>query len=462
VTVSGRRPQFQVVPGPLDLPLARHHVAVVGIGRRHVTLSLRSTDDVRGTPFEVGLHGPFTLAGTRVETAPEIARALEQLIEVGIVSARTGVLDALELELMTGDRLASDSGWWSVEATDSRRWEAQAGGGIGIWSTDQVAGADDDAPDELQTSLSAAAPDAGDDPFHDPLEATVEIGRGLDLPGPGLVLANLEVGIGGRLSLSLESEALTSAPANAGPAGTDVTEAFKFFSTLNVGPGTVPPDPEVLAAMKAAVETSDFGRRDGIWIAVDETEPPAPEIAPRLLGALGTAAMSVHVRPGGRLEVAFPDGVELSSPDWWVRQVDGDRWEGSAGRVMRRRFHDDTPDLSPADAATLAAAWLHHDRTGRETRFWAWERVNDVIRRQPLTGWLLVRSLIAGAADESQLMSVAAGPLEDFLGEHSGALIDQVEDAARADPRVMLALRGVWKNAIDDEDWLRIQALLGR
>jgi hypothetical protein len=40
--------------------------------------------------------------------------------------------------------------------------------------------------------------------------------------------------------------------------------------------------------------------------------------------------------------------------------------------------------------------------------------------------------------------------------------MDQVEEAARSDPRVMLALAGVWKNAIDDEDWRRIQALLSR
>lgn len=59
-------------------------------------------------------------------------------------------------------------------------------------------------------------------------------------------------------------------------------------------------------------------------------------------------------------------------------------------------------------------------------------------------------------------MSVAAGPLEDLLAEHSGVLMDRVEHAARSDPRVILALAGVWQNSIDDEDWLRIQSLIGR
>jgi len=225
---------------------------------------------------------------------------------------------------------------------------------------------------------------------------------------------------------------------------------------------TLTAQPAQSAPMKAAIESSDLGRRQVIWIAVDAVDPPTAETAPRLLGMLGTAAVSVRVRPNGRLDVGFPGGVELSSPDWWVRQLDGARWEGSDGHVVRRRFHDDAPDLSPADAAALAGVWLDHDRTGRESRFWAWERVNDVVRSQPLVGWLLVRSLIAGAADEAQLMSVAAGPLEDLLAQHSRTLIDRVEEAARSDPRVLLALGGVWKNAIDDEDWLRIQALLER
>jgi hypothetical protein len=122
----------------------------------------------------------------------------------------------------------------------------------------------------------------------------------------------------------------------------------------------------------------------------------------------------------------------------------------------------DEPGLDPRDAAARAAAWLDHDRTGRETRFWAWERVDDVIGRQPVTGWLLVRHLIAGAADEAQLGSVAAGPLEEMLSAHSAVLIDRVETAARTDPRTMRALAGVWKNAIADDDWERIQRLLGR
>jgi hypothetical protein len=49
-----------------------------------------------------------------------------------------------------------------------------------------------------------------------------------------------------------------------------------------------------------------------------------------------------------------------------------------------------------------------------------------------------------------------------MLSAHSAVLIDRVEAAARTDPRTMRALAGVWKNAIADDDWERIQRLLGR
>jgi hypothetical protein len=449
---------MHVDAGPVALPLARYHVSIVGIAAREVSLSLRPTDDLRAAQVEVGLHCPFTLAEVRIETPAAVAGVLEALIDVGIESAGTTPDDGLDLELMTGDHVAADSGFWSVEASDGRRWEAQPGGGIVIWS-----GGDEGRTDS-QRRLPDAEGDGGrdDDLIEGPNETPVEIGRGVELPGSGLVLTDLEFSIAGRLSLTLEPDRSPSRPGDDGASLPDVMDAFEFFATLNVGPGTVPPDPEVLSAMQAAIEQSDFGLGQGVWISLDGVDPTSPESALRLLRSLGSAAASVHVEPGGRLEVILADGPRLSAGEWWVRQPDGDRWEGSDGRVVRRTFGGGAPNLSPADAAGLADAWLDHDGTGRETRFWAWERVNDVVRRQPSTGWLLVRCLIAGATDERQLMSVAAGPFEDLLAAHSGTLMDRVELDARTDPRVMRALAGVWQNSINDEDWLRIQSLIGR
>ena len=291
----------------------------------------------------------------------------------------------------------------------------------------------------------------------------VEVGGGRDLPGAGFHLVGLEVDVSGRLSLTLGPEGAGSAPeAVAEYDGPDVMEAFEFFATLNVGPGTIPPDSEVVEAMQAVIERSDFGLGEHVWIALDQVEPAGEDAALALLGAMGSVVTSVRIAPDGALEVELAGGPRLRSSDWWLQTSGLERWTGTDGTVVRRTWGDDAPKLSASDIAALAEAWLEHDRTGRKSQFWAWERGEDVVRRQPMTGWLLLRHLIAGAADEQQLMNVAAGPFEDLLAEHSQVLLDQIEGAARSDPRTMRALAGVWKSSIDEGDWARIQRLLGR
>ncbi len=438
--------------GPLELPIARHRISAVAIGRGFVRLDLRSTDDLRGPTFELSLFGAFSVNGTAMEQPSAVAEYLDPLIDAGIVAATATADDGLDLELMSG-RVLAERDRWSLEGSDGRRWQGQPGGGIAHWTPNGSALAD--AP--------PMEPIEDDDGESDRTETAVEVGRGIDLPGAGLHLVGFEVSLDGAISLTAHPRgAQTPATAIEAYDGPELMEAMQFFATLDVGPGTVPPDPEVLEAMKIAVERSDFGLGGHVWITLDSTERPGPEAAIAVLGAIGSELTSVRVWPGGRLEVVLAGGVRLSSDTWRLQTSDHERWTGSRGEVIHMRWRRAYPRLSPANVGALAAAWLDYDRTGKKTRFWAWSRVEDVIRRQPITGWSLVRRLIAGAADPGQLSSVAAGPLEDLLGAHGPVLIDRVEAAAREDPRVMQALAGVWKDMIDDEDWIRIQRLLGR
>ena len=60
-------------------------------------------------------------------------------------------------------------------------------------------------------------------------------------------------------------------------------------------------------------------------------------------------------------------------------------------------------------------------------------------------------------APEMEVMApLAAGPLEDLLGAHGDALIDQVEALARAHAPFRDALGGVWQNLMSDEVWERV------
>lgn len=62
--------------------------------------------------------------------------------------------------------------------------------------------------------------------------------------------------------------------------------------------------------------------------------------------------------------------------------------------------------------------------------------------------------------DEDSAMEVmaplAAGPLEDLLGAHGDALIDQVESFARTHPPFRDALGGLWQNLMSDAIWERV------
>jgi hypothetical protein len=113
----------------------------------------------------------------------------------------------------------------------------------------------------------------------------------------------------------------------------------------------------------------------------------------------------------------------------------------------------------------IVDTYLRHYALGEKQDFWAFDEVNQIVRRDPATGWSLTCLLIKKAPSDEALAYVAAGPLEDLLTFHGPALIDHVTVAARADERLQLALSGVLLNranprlgALDCADgriWLR-------
>jgi hypothetical protein len=79
-----------------------------------------------------------------------------------------------------------------------------------------------------------------------------------------------------------------------------------------------------------------------------------------------------------------------------------------------------------------------------DSRFAAWERVDELVRSDSEAGLELVRRLAQAAPDDLVLSNVAAGPLEDLLTKHGEAVLDHVEELARRDPNFRRCLTGVW------------------
>jgi hypothetical protein len=89
---------------------------------------------------------------------------------------------------------------------------------------------------------------------------------------------------------------------------------------------------------------------------------------------------------------------------------------------------------------------LRHYALKQDQDFWAFDEVNQLVRRNPVAGWCVTRLLINKAPSDEALAYIAAGPLEDLLAFHDSAVMDYVAVTARADERVQLALSGVWIN----------------
>ena len=64
-------------------------------------------------------------------------------------------------------------------------------------------------------------------------------------------------------------------------------------------------------------------------------------------------------------------------------------------------------------ANPLVDDWLGYHATGckaTDSRFSAWQDVDDLVHRDPEAGWALILELIAAASDDRLLANVAAGP----------------------------------------------------
>jgi hypothetical protein len=95
----------------------------------------------------------------------------------------------------------------------------------------------------------------------------------------------------------------------------------------------------------------------------------------------------------------------------------------------------------------VAEKWIAHAKAGRrasEELFEAWEIVHETVADDAEAGWDLVVKLVEAAPDDKILAAVAAGPLEDLIGNWSVTVIDRVETQARRDPKFRRCLTGVW------------------
>src|SRR5689334_16702031 len=97
------------------------------------------------------------------------------------------------------------------------------------------------------------------------------------------------------------------------------------------------------------------------------------------------------------------------------------------------------------DLHALADTYLRHHKEKRTEDSWAFDRVGEIVRNEPDVALELTLLLLKKAGDDDAVLAyVAAGPLEDLLNLHGLYVIDRFEQESKTDPRLQLALSGVW------------------
>ena len=127
--------------------------------------------------------------------------------------------------------------------------------------------------------------------------------------------------------------------------------------------------------------------------------------------------------------------------------------------------------ITQEDMDNLVAAWLAYYQERTQSRnsswepnphsphYWAIEMLDDICRTQPEQCWKLISQLLDGATLNSQIESLAKGPLQDLLAQHGRDFIDRVEAEAQNNSRFKNLLREVFRYPFDAEFWERIQRI---
>ena len=77
---------------------------------------------------------------------------------------------------------------------------------------------------------------------------------------------------------------------------------------------------------------------------------------------------------------------------------------------------------------------------GGIVNYWAWEYIEEVLRKDPETAWTTLLLLIREAPSIDLLENLGAGHLEDFLRLHGGAYFDKIRETAKHSKRFLGAL----------------------
>ena len=123
--------------------------------------------------------------------------------------------------------------------------------------------------------------------------------------------------------------------------------------------------------------------------------------------------------------------------------------------------------MSVQERKKLAAGWLRLQRGSHqdgecEDLCWVVEKVWDLCDYAPNDAFEFILAVLALDISPGTLAILSAGPLESLLRRHGPRIIARVERRARRDADFTRLLGHVWKNAMSNKIWARVQFALER
>jgi hypothetical protein len=121
------------------------------------------------------------------------------------------------------------------------------------------------------------------------------------------------------------------------------------------------------------------------------------------------------------------------------------------------------PDRLPGGMGELADGWIanalaDHDKYAH---LWAWQVSMRLCEFYPDLALALILAVLERGISNEVGELLAAGPLEDLLGFHGPAVIDELERLARENQILRDTLHGVRQFMMSDEIWARVVAARG-
>ena len=120
--------------------------------------------------------------------------------------------------------------------------------------------------------------------------------------------------------------------------------------------------------------------------------------------------------------------------------------------------------MDDAEFNQIVDAWIagetaHEDSSEREANWWAIERVMDwSLQHDGESLWRFILAVYQRNIPSNVAGVLASGPIEDLLAYDGPQFIERVEELARTDPKFNWLLGGVWRNAMTDDVWRRLQS----